>query len=158
GVTFLGRVVEGPFHSPHEIGPDSAISRTTLLLPDRTQFRPTYYASGTIEILGEITDSETVLPTSTRPRPYSETFIYPADRLRRMLGLEGDMLLGSLLGYDEVDIEGDSTNKGFLPRNVGIFGTVGSGKSNTTQVLMEEALRAGWAVVVSMLKVNMCGW
>jgi DNA helicase HerA-like ATPase len=148
GITFLGRVVEGPFHSPHEIGPDSAISRTTLLHPDRTQFRPTYYASGTIEILGEITDSETVLPTSTRPRPYSETFIYPADRLRRMLGLEGDMLLGSLLGYDEVDIEGDSTNKGFLPRNVGIFGTVGSGKSNTTQVLMEEALRAGWAVVV----------
>ena len=147
GVTFLGRVVEGPFHSPHEIGPDSAISRTTLLHPDRTQFRPTYYASGTIEILGEITESETVLPTSTRPRPYSKTFIYPADRLRRMLGLEGDMVLGSLLSYDEVNIEGDSTNKGFLPRNVGIFGTVGSGKSNTTQVLMEEALKAGWAVV-----------
>jgi DNA helicase HerA-like ATPase len=146
-VTFLGRVVEGPFHSPHEIGPDSAISRTTLLHPDRTQFRPTYYAAGTIEILGEITDTEAVLPTSTRPRPYSRTFIYPADRLRRMLGLEGDMQLGSLLGYDEVAVEADSTNKGFLPRNVGIFGTVGSGKSNTTQVLMEEALRAGWAVV-----------
>ena len=148
GITFLGRVVQGPFHSPHEIGSDSAISRTTLLHPDRTQFRPTYYASGTIEILGEITDSEAVLPTSTRPRPYSKTFIYPADRLRRMLGLEGDMLLGSLLGYDEINIEGDSANKGFLPRNIGIFGTVGSGKSNTTQVLMEEALKAGWAVVV----------
>ena len=147
GVTFLGRVVEGPFHSPHEIGADSAISRTTLLHPDRTQFRPTYYATGTIEILGEITDSETVLPTSTRPRPYSKTFIYPTERLRRMLGLEGDMVLGSLLGYDEVSVEGDSSNKGFLPRNVGIFGTVGSGKSNTTQVLMEEALKAGWAVV-----------
>jgi uncharacterized protein len=147
GITFLGRVVEGPFHSPHEIGSDSAISRTTLLHPDRTQFRPTYYAAGTIEILGEITESEAVLPTSTRPRPYSRTFIYPADRLRRMLGLEGDMQLGSLLGYDEVSVEADSMNKGFLPRNVGIFGTVGSGKSNTTQVLMEEALRAGWAVV-----------
>ncbi|MEV0899726.1 DUF87 domain-containing protein [Actinoplanes sp. NPDC049802] len=147
GVTFLGRVVEGPFHSPHEIGPDSAISRTTLLHPDRTQFRPTYYAAGTIEILGEITEADVVLPTSTRPRPYSRTFIYPADRLRRMLGLEGDMQLGALLGYDEVAVEADSTSKGFLPRNVGIFGTVGSGKSNTTQVLMEEALRAGWAVV-----------
>ncbi|MEO3860727.1 ATP-binding protein [Acrocarpospora sp. B8E8] len=147
GITFLGRVVEGPFHSPHEIGPDSAISRTTLLHPDRTQFRPTYYASGTIEILGEVTESEMVLPTSTRPRPYSQAFIYPSDRLRRMLGLEGDMRLGSLLGYEGVPVEADSTNKGFLPRNVGIFGTVGSGKSNTTQVLMEEALRAGWAVV-----------
>ncbi|WP_214110903.1 ATP-binding protein [Acrocarpospora catenulata] len=148
GITFLGRVVEGPFHSPHEIGPDSAISRTTLLHPDRTQFRPSYYASGTIEILGEVTESETVLPTSTRPRPYSQAFIYPRDRLRRMLGLEGDMRLGTLLGYDGVMVEADSTSKGFLPRNVGIFGTVGSGKSNTTQVLMEEALRANWAVVV----------
>ncbi|MFI7148068.1 ATP-binding protein [Nonomuraea sp. NPDC050022] len=148
GITFLGRVVEGPFHSPHEIGSDSAISRTTLLHPERTQFRPTYYASGTIEILGEITDTETVLPTSTRPRPYSQAFIYPSDRLRRMLGIEGDMQLGSLLGYDGVRVDADSTNKSFLPRNVGIFGTVGSGKSNTTQVLMEEAIRAGWAVVV----------
>ena len=146
-LTFLGRVVEGPFHSPHELGADSAISRTTLLHPDRTQFRPTYYASGTIEILGEITDDEVVLPTPTRPRPYSRTFIYPADRLRRMLGLAGDMRLGTLLGYQDVTVDALSTEKGFLPRNVGIFGTVGSGKSNTTQVLMEEALKAGWAVV-----------
>jgi len=148
GITFLGRVVEGPFHSPHEIGSDSAISRTTLLHPDRTMFRPTYYASGTIEILGEVGPDESVRPTSTRPRPYSRTFIYPAERLRRMLGLEGDMQLGSLLGYADVRVEADSGKKAFLPRNVGIFGTVGSGKSNTTQVLMEEALRAGWAVVV----------
>jgi DNA helicase HerA-like ATPase len=147
-ITFLGRVVEGPFHNPHEIGPDSAISRTTLLHPDRTQFRPTYYATGTIEVLGEITEAEMLLPTSTRPRPYSRTFIYPPDRLRKMLGLEGDLQLGSLLNYSDVSVEADSTNKAFLPRNVGIFGTVGSGKSNTTQVLMEEVLRAGWAVVV----------
>ena len=147
GITFLGRVVEGPFHTPHEIAGESAISRTTLLHPDRTQFMPTYYASGTIEILGEVTAAETVLPSSTRPRPYSRTFIYPVDRLRRMLGLEGDMQLGSLMGYPDVRVEAASEHKGFLPRNVGIFGTVGSGKSNTTQVLMEEALRAGWAVV-----------
>lgn len=147
GITFLGRVVEGPFHSPHELGVDSAISRTTLLHPDRTQFRPTYYASGTIEILGEVTPEETVWPTSTRPRPYSRTFIYPPGRLRQMLGLEGDVQLGSLLGYAEVKVQANSLDKGFLPRNVGIFGTVGSGKSNTTQVLIEEALRAGWAVV-----------
>jgi DNA helicase HerA-like ATPase len=35
-----------------------------------------------------------------------------------------------------------------LPRNLGIFGTVGSGKSNTAQVVIEEAARAGWAVIV----------
>src|SRR5262249_2541037 len=32
--------------------------------------------------------------------------------------------------------------------NVGIFGTVGSGKSNSVQVLIEEAAAAGWAVAL----------
>jgi DNA helicase HerA-like ATPase len=65
-----------------------------------------------------------------------------------MLGLVGDIELGHLLGYQEVKVCAPSDSKNFLPRNVGIFGTVGSGKSNTTQVLMEEATAAGWAVVV----------
>ncbi|HET8892550.1 MAG TPA: ATP-binding protein [Gaiellaceae bacterium] len=148
GIEFLGRVVEGPFHSPHEIGSDSAISRTTLLYPERTQFRPTYYAEGTIEILGAIRDGERVVPTPTRPRPYSRTTIFPPARLQRMLGLEGDFNLGHLMGYEQVPVFADVSSKNFLPRNVGVFGTVGSGKSNTTQVLMEEATAAGWAVVV----------
>lgn len=144
---FLGRIVEGPFHSPHEISTDSAISRTTLLYPERTQFRPTYYVHGTIEVLGEIREGERVVPTPTRPRPYSEISIFPADRLQKMLGLEGDFFLGHLMGYDDVPVQADVESKGFLPRNTGVFGTIGSGKSNTTQVLMEEALDAGWAVV-----------
>ena len=65
-----------------------------------------------------------------------------------MLGLVGDIELGHLLGYEEVSVCAPSDSKNFLPRNVGIFGTVGSGKSNTTQVLIEEATVAGWAVVV----------
>ena len=51
-VEFLGRIVEGPFHTPHEVSPDSALTRTTVLHPDRAKFRPTYYVYGTIEILG----------------------------------------------------------------------------------------------------------
>jgi uncharacterized protein len=145
---FLGRVVEGPFHAPHEISAESAISRTTLLYPERTQFRPTYYVYGSIEVLGEIRDGERLVATPTRPRPYAEVSIFPADRLRSMLGLDGEFYLGHLMGYDAVDVSADVSNKNFLPRNVGVFGTVGSGKSNTTQVIMEEALSAGWAVVV----------
>ncbi|MDP9203611.1 MAG: ATP-binding protein, partial [Gemmatimonadota bacterium] len=147
GKEFLGRVVEGPFHAPHEVAADSAITRTTILHPERTRFRPTYYAYGSIEILGEVQAGERVVPTSTRPRPYSELYMFPQDRLREMLGIAGTFYLGHLMGYDRVEVHTDVTNKNFLPRNVGIFGTVGSGKSNTTQVLMEEALDAGWAVV-----------
>jgi DNA helicase HerA-like ATPase len=52
------------------------------------------------------------------------------------------------MGYEAVDVSADGSSKSFLPRNVGVFGTVGSGKSNTTQVLIEEALKDDWAVVV----------
>src|SRR5437762_6047347 len=145
---FLGRVVEGPFHMPHEVSPDSAITRTTVLHPERTRFRPTYYVYGTIEILGEVVVGEHVLPTATRPRPYSEIYVFPENRLREMLGITGDFYLGHLMGYRGVQVQADVQLKNFLPRNVGIFGTVGSGKSNTTQVLAEEALAAGWAVAV----------
>jgi len=145
---FLGRVVEGPFYAPHEISAESAVGRTTVLHPDRVKFRPTYYVAGTVEILGHIESNNQIVPTPTRPRPYSRTYLFPADRLEQMLGLAGDLSLGHLLGYPEVRVRAPSDSKSFLPRNVGIFGTVGSGKSNTTQVLMEEATAAGWAVVV----------
>ena len=146
-IDFLGRIVEGPFHAPHEVSQDSAITRTTVLHPDRTQFRPTYYVYGTIEVLGSLTEGEHVMPTPTRPRPYSEIYIFPEERLRRLLDIEGDFYLGHLTGYSRVTVQTRVENKNFLPRNVGVFGTIGSGKSNTIQVIMEETLRAGWAVV-----------
>ena len=126
---FLGRIVEGPFHAPHEVSQDSAITRTTVLHPDRTQFRPTYYVNGTIEVLGALTEGEHVIPTPTWPRPYSEIYIFPEDRLRRLLDIEGDFYLGHLMGYSRVTVHTRIDNKNFLPRNVGIFGTIGSGKS-----------------------------
>jgi DNA helicase HerA-like ATPase len=149
-IEFLGRIVEGPFHSPHEIGSDSAITRTTVLHPERTKFRPTYYVFGNIEILGQLLNDERVIPTSTRPRPYCEIYIFPPDRLCKLLEIEGNVLLGHLMGYDEerIEIRADSENKNFLPRNVGIFGTIGSGKSNTVQVLVEESISANWAAVI----------
>lgn len=148
GVDFLGRVVEGPFHQPHEVGLDSAITRTTVLHPDRTQFRPTYYVAGTIEVLGQLAEGERLVPTPTRPRPYSEIYIFPQERLKRFLDINGEFRLGQLMGYEGLAVTTDINNKNFLPRNIGVFGTVGSGKSNTTQVIIEEAVNAGWAVVV----------
>lgn len=149
-IEFLGRIVEGPFHSPHEIGSDSAITRTTVLHPERTKFRPSYFVYGTIEVLGQLVNGERLIPTPTRPRPYSEISIFPPDRLKNLLEIDGNILLGHLMGYEEqrIEVKANSENKNFLPRNVGIFGTVGSGKSNTTQTLIEEATLAGWAVVV----------
>jgi len=149
-IEFLGRIVQGPFHTPHEIGADSAITRTTVLHPERTKFRPSYYVSGNIELLGQLLNGERVVPTPTRPRPYCEIYIFPPDRLRKLLEIEGNILIGQLMGYEaeRIEVKADSDNKNFLPRNVGIFGTIGSGKSNTVQVLVEEAISTGWAAVI----------
>jgi DNA helicase HerA-like ATPase len=146
-IEFLGRVVEGPFHAPHEVSPTSSITRATLLHPDRVRFRPTYYVYGTIEILGQIAQGERVIPTTTRPRPYSEIYIFPPYRLQEMLGIAGDFYLGHLMGYTRVPVYADVESKNFLPRNVGIFGTIGSGKSNSVQVIMEEAVQKDWTVI-----------
>jgi DNA helicase HerA-like ATPase len=105
---------------------------------------------GNIEILGQLVQGERVIATPTRPRPHSEITIFPPERLRKLLELDGNMLLGNLMGYEEqrLEVRVHSENKNILPLNLGIFGTVGSGKSNTVQVLVEEASRAGWACVV----------
>src|SRR5690606_6226584 len=126
GVEFLGRVVAGPFH---EAAPGG------------------YRLTGTVEVLGELLEGERVRTTSTRPRPGAAAYVLAEGRLERLLGLGGDLGLGHLAGHPEVRARLGREDKNFLPRNVGIFGTVGSGKSNTAQVLIEEGVAAGWAVV-----------
>ncbi|MGE5377606.1 MAG: ATP-binding protein [Bacteroidota bacterium] len=141
-IEFLGRIVEGPFHIHQESGTDQ--------VPELVTDPSSYDVFGNIEILGSLGDGERVIPAPTRPRPHSEIYIFPPERLRKLLAINGNMLLGRLTGYDEqkVEVRANTENKNFLPLNVGIFGTVGSGKSNTVQVLVEEASNANWACVV----------
>jgi len=129
GVEFLARTADGPFH--YETNADTQ-----------------YALRGSLEIMGKLGDGERLLPSPTRPRPGSPVFVFPDDRLERFLEITGDVYLGHLTGHSNVEVYAPSTDKNFLPRNVGIFGTVGSGKSNTAQVLVEEAVRLGWAVVL----------
>jgi hypothetical protein len=149
-IEFLGRIVEGPFHIPHSDGTASTRTKKTAAQPKRTKQTPSYDVYGNIEILGQLLNGERVVPTPTRPRPDSEITIFPPERLRKLLELEGNMFLGSLMGYEEqrIEVRVQSENKNLLPLNVGIFGTVGSGKSNSVQVLVEEASYADWACVI----------
>ena len=138
GLEFLGRLVAGPFHTPSQSSTASADARD----------KANYHVHGTVEIIGQLTEDDRVVPTATRPRPHAEIYIFPDHRLQQFLGINGDFYLGHLSGHSNAKVHAQSTNTNFLPRNVGIFGTVGSGKSNTAQVLIEEALEAGWAVVL----------
>jgi DNA helicase HerA-like ATPase len=130
---FLGRVVAGPFHV--DSSPEKLVSDD-------------YEVTGRIEVLGRIEEGERLSSSPTRPRPGSVVYAFPVARLRKFLGIGGDILIGHLAGHAHLAVSAESDSKNFLPRNVGIFGTVGSGKSNTAQVMMEEAVAAGWAVVV----------
>lgn len=147
GKTFIGRVVEGPFFIPEEVGRDSAIAQAPILRGDTVPIIPKYYALDRVEILGEY-DGTRLLPSRTRPRPKSKVSELDLKAIHNITGSEGDLLLGKLDGYDKVNILIDSKDKKILPRNIGIFGTVGSGKSNTAQALIEEAIKQKYAVVL----------
>src|SRR5262249_42900014 len=128
---FLGRIVAGPFF-PGASDAGSSIDGTVL---------------AEIEIQGELIDGHPQ-DTSNRPAPRSAVYELAPDEICDLLGFSGDMLLGAISGRDDLRVCLGSTNKDVLPRNLGIFGTVGSGKSNTTQVLIEEAAAHGWAVIL----------
>src|SRR5947209_18637251 len=100
-----------------------------------------------LEIQGERVEGRP-RDTNSRPAPGSAVYSLDAEEVADLHGFRGDMLLGSLSGEDGLWVSLQSRNKGVLPRNLGIFGTVGSGKSNTAQVVIEEAARSGWAVIV----------
>src|SRR5262245_60449141 len=125
GTRFLGRVIAGPFFPD---GPDGDI---------RVK----------VEIEGELAGRKTA-DTNDRPCAGSTVRAMTAERVGELLGGAGDLRFGTLAGWEAVPVALSSKSKDFLPRNMGIFGTVGSGKSNSAQVLIEEAAAAGWAVVV----------
>jgi hypothetical protein len=135
---FLARVVSGPFFhrsgSPTIGGMMAGHSVESFLLAD-------------LEIQGELVGGRS-RDTNSRPVPGSAVFALSPAEVAQLHGFAGDMLLGTLSGQEQLTVALQSQNKSVLPRNLGIFGTVGSGKSNTAQVVIEEAARCGWAVIV----------
>lgn len=129
---FLGHIVQGPFFPETERADNSAAVG---------QIR------AEIEIQGELTEGKPH-ETNNRPAPGSAVVELSPDEVAELLGFAGDMLLGCVSGRPDLGVRLWSQNKDVLPRNVGIFGTVGSGKSNSTQVLIEEVAVRGWAVIV----------
>ncbi|RLE64008.1 MAG: hypothetical protein DRJ38_06305 [Thermoprotei archaeon] len=147
GREFLGRVIAGPFYKPEGMPATSYITKTFIVRGETFENPPPYYAVFAVEIIGEISRGQ-LTSTYTRPRPQSPVYSIPVLEVQEIIGSRGDMVIGHLLGYKGVKILLDSQNMNILPRNVGIFGTVGSGKTNTAQVLIEEALKGRWAVFV----------
>jgi len=147
---YLARIVKGPFFEPDAVGKDSAFARAAILEADTVKFRPDYHAICRAEILGEIIDQESLILTGSSNRPIPQTAVLPmtGKEIEKLLGLDGDVYFGELSGYHEVRVHFKQEDKKVFPRNLGIFGTVGSGKTNSSQVLIEELSKSGWAIVV----------
>jgi DNA helicase HerA-like ATPase len=127
---FLGRLVTGPFFPE---GEGEILAQC--------------------EIQGELSGDQS-RDTDNRPALGSLVHELPPDAVRTLLGLEGDMLLGCVSGREDLLVGLRSESKDVLPRNIGIFGTVGAGKSNSVQVLVEEAANRGWAVILLDLEAE----
>ncbi|HWY85764.1 MAG TPA: DUF87 domain-containing protein, partial [Gemmataceae bacterium] len=135
GAQFLGRIVAGPFFTDQaQSGPEKDHDRDGDITAE-------------IEIQGELVDGRP-RDTNNRPAPGSAVRELSVAEVTRLMGFAGDMVLGNMSGREDLSISLQSHNKDVIPRNVGIFGTVGAGKSNSTQVLIEEAAENGWAVMV----------
>lgn len=121
GESFVARIIDGPFFVK---GSHSTFYTLEL---------------GAMEVEGR----KTVI--RSRPTPGSLVTLMDTERTQGYLGASGDLKLGVLLGQPDVTVSLDS---GTLVRHLGIFGTTGSGKSNTLQVIAEEASKGGRAVVL----------
>lgn len=138
---FLGRIVAGPFFSPR--GASASRPYVSLGLGLSGEFA----ILTEIELQGELVDGAA---RASKSRPVSRAAVreLSTDEIADIMGFSGDMVLGAISGQEDIWLRLQSQNKAVLPRNLGIFGTVGSGKSNSAQVIIEEASASGWAVIV----------
>lgn len=149
GNYYLARLTKGPFYTPDAVSRDSAFARASIVQAEDIEFIPDYHGVCFCELIGLFDFGSAHLSgIQTRPHPKSPVFPLPQDKLQELLRLKGNLYLGQLSGYDGIRVYLDANTKTILPRNLGIFGTVGSGKTNSSQVLIEEASAAGWAVIV----------
>ncbi len=133
GKRFIGRIIDGPYF--YDEGP--------------TQLKASANSQATrkvciVELLSEISERGPSL-VQTRPSPGSTVYLMPSEAVQEYLGIRGDLFYGRLISDKKIRLCFDSPA---LNRHIGIFGTTGSGKSNTLQVLAEEAARIGAAVII----------
>jgi DNA helicase HerA-like ATPase len=146
---YSGRIVEGPFYDPDALKRDATPVQFIILNQGigKVLSLPEYHGRISIEILGEERNG-TRFGAVRRPRPGSPVKPYDTDMMKDMLNLRGNVCLGFLDNYEDTFVLLNEKSKGVIPRNWMTVGTIGSGKSNTNQVFIEETLAAGFAQVV----------
>jgi DNA helicase HerA-like ATPase len=120
---YVGQIIDGPY----------------FIDSGRGQFETVYK----VELNASIQDGlQTVV--LDRPPPKTQAYFLDEKTLHEFLGMTGNLTIGRLATHEMMKVK---MNSSVLTRHMGIFGTTGSGKSNTIQAMMEEAHKDGFAVL-----------
>jgi DNA helicase HerA-like ATPase len=118
--TYVARILDGPFYTK-EPGAYYLLELDSMVIGnDRTVIQ-------------------------SRPNPGSTVSLIDSNVVQEYLGAVGDFKVGRLVTLKNVQIALDSST---LNRHIGVFGTTGSGKSNSLQVIAEEASHSNRAVLI----------
>lgn len=145
--SYLGLVVRGPFAEPDAVSANSTIAVGVVVQGKKLTYTFDYHGRAEIEILGEEIDGKLV-PPGHRPRPKSPVFLLDDAESEHVLGMNGDLCLGMVVGYDYMEARFHPMDKSVLPRHTGIIGTTGGGKSTTVATLIHRAQEAGISTIV----------
>jgi hypothetical protein len=145
--TYLGVVVRGPFAEPDAVPPNSTMAVSVVVQGKRVAYTFDYHGRAEVEILCEESGGKRV-PPRYRPRPKSPVFVVPEEQCKTILGVDGDLCLGTVVGYDDMEARIPSADKSVLPRHTGIIGTTGGGKSTTVATLIHKAQAAGISTII----------
>lgn len=145
--SYLGVVVRGPFSEPDAVPPNSTMAVGVVVQGKKVQYTFDYHGRAEVDILGEESRGNLV-PPRYRPRPKSPVYVIDESESARILGVGGDLCLGQVVGYENMEARIPSNEKGVLPRHTGVVGTTGGGKSTTVASLIYRSQEAGIATVV----------
>jgi uncharacterized protein len=146
--SYLGLIIRGPFSEPDAVAANSTIAVGVVVQGKKLSYTFDYHGRAELEILGEESKEGPLIPPGHRPRPKSPVFLLDDEESEHVLGMQGELSLGMVVGYKQMEARIDALDKSVLPRHTGIIGTTGGGKSTTVATLIHRAQSSGIATIV----------
>jgi DNA helicase HerA-like ATPase len=146
GRVYLGIVTAGPFAEPDSLRGDAHMLVTVATRG--ASYQPPFHGRVQVTILGQDLPNGSVCTPRFRPLPNSPVFALNDQESAAVLKADGDIRLGTVVGYENVVVGVPSDKKFILPRHTAILGTTGGGKSTTVARFVQQAQAAGLAVIL----------